>query len=69
MWVHGRCAREKRVTPKFSRNYACRKYELNVEVRLCDEIEKVRDFSYLGARVSAFGGCEAAVIARKDVGG
>ena len=31
------------------------------EERLCDEVETVREFTYLGDRVSAGGGCEAAV--------
>ena len=33
------------------------------EVRLCDEVETVREFTYLGNRVSAGGGSEAAVTA------
>ena len=28
---------------------------------LCDEVETVREFTYLGDRVGAGGGCEAAV--------
>ena len=34
------------------------------EERLCDEVETVREFTYLGDRVSAGGGCEAAVTVR-----
>ena len=34
------------------------------EVKLCDEVETVCEFTYLGDRVSASGGCEAAVTAR-----
>ena len=34
------------------------------EERLCDEVETVREFTYLGDRVSAGGGCGAAVTAR-----
>ena len=33
------------------------------EEKLCDELETVRDFTYLGDWVSAGGGCEAAVSA------
>ena len=29
-WIHGRCTRMKMVTPKFERNYTCRKCEGNV---------------------------------------
>ena len=32
--------------------------------KLCDELETVREFTYLGDRVSAGGGCEVAVTAR-----
>ena len=44
------------------------KYEGNIgeaveqEERLCDDVETVREFTYLGERVSTGGGCEAAVI-------
>ena len=34
------------------------------EEKLCDDVETVREFQYLGDRVSAGGGCEAAVTAR-----
>ena len=30
---------------------------------LCDEVNTVREFTYLGDRVSAGGGCEAAAAA------
>ena len=30
---------------------------------LCDKVETVREFTYLGDRVSVGGGCEAAVTA------
>ena len=58
------------VTPKFSRNFACRKCEGNIGEAveqyemLCDEVETVREFIYLGDRVSAGGGCECAVTAK-----
>ena len=35
---------------------------------LCDEVETVREFTYLGDRVSAGGGCESAVTARTRCG-
>ena len=44
-WIHGRCAREKRMFPKFFRNFECRKYEgyigeaVEHEKKLCDEVE------------------------------
>ena len=60
----------KRVTPKFNRNFTCKfKSERNIreaveqEEKLCDEVEAVWEFTYLGDRVSVSGGCEAAVSA------
>ena len=56
-WIHSRCARIKRVTLKLSRNFTCRKCEGNVEEAveqeemLCDEVEAVREFTYLGDSV------------------
>ena len=38
------------------------------ELKLCDEVETLREFMYLGDRVSAGGGCEAAVTARSRCG-
>ena len=55
---------------ELSRNLTCRKCEGNIgevvqqEEKLCDEVETVRDFIYLGDTVSAGGGCEAAVTTR-----
>ena len=34
---------------------------------LCEEVETVRRFCYLGDRVNAGSGCEAAVIARARI--
>ena len=38
------------------------------EVKLCDGVETVCGFTYLGDRVSVGGGCEAAVTARTICG-
>ena len=35
---------------------------------LCEEVETVRGFCYLGDRVTASGGCDAAVTARARIG-
>ena len=62
------------MTPMFSRNVDCRKCEGNIgeaveqEERLCEEVETVGEFTYLGDRVSAGGGCEAAVTVRTRCG-
>ena len=34
------------------------------EEKLCDKVETVREFKYVGDRLSSGGGCEAAVIVR-----
>ena len=69
-WIHDRYAGLKMVTPKFSRNFKCRKCEGNIgesveqEIKLYDEVETVSEFKYLGDWMSAGGGCEIAVTAR-----
>ena len=35
---------------------------------LCDEVETKREFTYLGDRVRAGGGCEVAVTSRTVIG-
>ena len=73
-WINGRCARLKRVTPKYSRNFTCSKCEGNIgeavdqEVKSCDEVESVSEFTYLNDKVSAGGGCEAVVTERTRYG-
>ena len=41
---------------------------MDQEEKLYDEVETVREFTYLGDRVSASGGCEAVVTARTRCG-
>ena len=47
-FIHGKCHGLKRVTPKLSRNFTCRKCEGNIgevveqEEKLCDEVETVQ---------------------------
>ena len=47
-WIHGRCARVNRVSPKFSRHFACSTFKGNVEdavkqeEKLCHEVETVK---------------------------
>ena len=62
------------VIPKFQSNFTCRECEGSIveaveqEEKLCDEVETVREVTYLGDRVSAGGGCEASVTARTRCG-
>ena len=73
-WIHGRCDGMKMVTSKFYTNFTRRKCDENIaeavdeEVKLCDEVETVNEFTYYGDRVGASGGCEAAVTARTRCG-
>ena len=73
-WIHGRCAKMKKVTCSSARDFVCRS-NINVadgteepmEV-LCDEVEIVKGFYYLGDRLNASGGCETAVTSRVRIG-
>ena len=55
---------------KKSINLTCRNCEGNIgevveqEVKVCDEVETVGEFTYLGNRESDGGGCEVAITAR-----
>ena len=59
---------------KFLGYFACGKCEGKIEEAveqketLHDDVETVREFTYLGDWVNGGGGCEAAVIARTDLG-
>ena len=69
-WIHGRCYKL-----SAARFFVCNKCnkatngaaEVQQEV-MCDEVETVKGFCYLGNRLNANGGCEAAVTARTRVG-
>ena len=68
-WVHGRCTKVKKVTAQMGKDFICSRCEKEAEEtnpteKLGDDVETVRGFCYLGDRVNASGGCEAAVTAR-----
>ena len=69
-WVHGKCAKIKKVTARLAMHFVCSKCKEIMEEtmdsieKLCDEVETVNGFCYLGDRLNASGGCEAAVTAR-----
>ena len=69
-WVHGKCAKIKRVTARLAMRFVCLKCKGIMEgtmdsiEKLFDEVETVNEFCYLGDRLNASGGCEAAVTAR-----
>ena len=74
-WIHGRCGKLKKVTPSAGRRFACSKCdkamndvgEVQQEV-MCNEVETVKGFCYLGDKLNASEGCEATVTARTRVG-
>ena len=73
-WINGRCAKVKRVTLRLGRDFVCGRCKKQVDglvepvEELCEEVETVKSFCYLGDRVNASGGCKAAVTARARVG-
>ena len=73
-WIHAKCAQTKKVSCSFAQQFVGRRCEDNgdgkeesVEV-LCDEVETVKGFCYLGDRLNASGGCETAVATRVRIG-
>ena len=73
-WIHARCAQTKKVSSSFAQQFICRRCEdigdgkkEPVEV-LCDEVETVKGFCYLGDGLNASDGCETAVTARVRIG-
>jgi len=75
-WIHGRCAKVKRVTTSLATSFVCGKCKNNIErivdrdedEVLCNGVETVSGFCYLGDRINAGGGCEMAVTMRVRVG-
>ena len=75
-WIHGRCTREKRVNTRLAQDFMCSRCKMKaregadqVEERsLCEGVERVNAFCYLGDRLNVSGGSEAAVTARMRVG-
>ena len=73
-WIRGRCMKVKRVTPRLGEDFVCGRCKKQVDglvellEELSEEVETVTGFSYLGDRVNASGGCEAAVTARARIG-
>ena len=64
----------KRVTLRLRRDFVCGRCKKQGDgfmdsVELCEEVETVRGFCYLGARMNAGGGCEAAVSRRARIAG
>ena len=75
-WVHGRCAKMKRVTSTLAKSFVCELcvdtkegiVEPGKEISFFDQVGFVKSFCYLGDRLNASGGSEAAVTARTRIG-
>jgi len=72
-WIHGRCTKAKKVSTTLAQSFVCSRCKskrgivVPVET-LCDGIEKVMGFCYLGDRLNASGGSESAVTSRVRTG-
>ena len=73
-WVRARCTNTKKAAVYLNKNFVCKKcrsvvknFKESDEI-LCDGVETVRKFCYLGDRLTATGGCETAVTARTKLG-
>ena len=70
--VHGKCAKMKRVTLTLAKGFVCELcvdtkegiVESDVKISFFDQVDFVKSFCYLGDRLNASGGSEAAVTAR-----
>ena len=73
-WVHGKCAKIKRVTVMLAMHFVCSKCSGIMEgmvdwiKKLGKKVETVNGFCYFGDRLNASRGCEAAVTARVRIG-
>ena len=63
-WVYGRCAKIKKMHCDCSTCQGIMEGTMDSIKKLCDEVETVNGFCYLGDRIYASGGSEAAVTAR-----
>ena len=72
-WIHGRCAKVRKVTSHLARAFVCQSCEKgNCQGSPTEEmgngIKTVNGFCYLDDKLNACGGCEAAVTARTRLG-
>ena len=74
-WVLARCTDKKKVVVYMNKNFVCKKcrsvvknFKGPADEKLCDGVETVSKFTYLGDRLNAVGGFETAVTARSRIG-
>ena len=74
-WVHDRCVKIKRVTLTLAKGFVCElcvdtkagTVEPGEEFSFFDQVDFVNSFCYLGNRLNASGGSQAAVTARTRI--
>ena len=69
-WVYGIYSNIKIVTTSLAMHFVCSRCmeEMVDSIKnLCDEVKTVYRFCYVGDRLNAYGGCEAAVTASKRI--
>ena len=75
-WIHGKRAKIKRVTSTLAKGFVCEIcvdtkkgiVEPGEEISFFDQVDFVKSFCYLGDRLNASGGSEAAVTTRTRIG-
>ena len=73
-WFHARCTDRKKDAVYLNKNFVCKKCRSVVKnfkrpnEKLCDGVETVSKFTYLGDRLNATGVCKTAVTARSKIG-
>ena len=73
-WAHARCTDKKEVAVYLDKNFVCKKCRSVIknfkvpDEKLCDGVETVSKFTYLGDSLNATGGYKTAVTARSRIG-
>ena len=76
-WMHGRCAKMKRVTSTLAKSFVCKVcvdakkgiVEPGEKISFVDQVDFAKSFCYLEDRLNASGGSEAPVTARTKMDG
>ena len=73
MSIQGRCAKVKKIYPKYSKDHTCNQCEESTGMSMkqkwiSNDKKMVKELKYLGDRVSTGGSCEDAVTRRAEFG-
>ena len=73
-WVHARCMDKKNAAVYVNKNFVCQKcrsvvnnFKGPANEKLCDDVEIVSKFTYLGDRLNATDECKTAITARSRI--